>query len=78
MKFRKFFVMSFLVCLLAITSFADTPLDPNCKRGHIDSPVYMCEPPPTSLSGQSATADDSTLTMIKLFIIGFNPFVPYL
>lgn len=83
---KKIISALFLISAMAVISSAQIiPTDPNCTRGHINSPILVCEPPHRAaddgeigIGGKKTSNDDSLLTMVKTFIAAHNPFVYFL
>ena len=75
---KKFISSAILAIALATAVSAQTTPNPNCTKGHIDSPGIICPNPQgraaASIAGKTE-ADDSILTTVKLIAAGILPYI---
>ena len=77
---KKFISAAFLAAVFAFNISAQyIPQNPNCQQGHINTPVFVCQPPPSGRAAadtdtEKSKTDDSFLTTVRNFVAGFNPF----
>lgn len=77
---KKIISTLLVISMLALAALAQTPPNPNCAYGHINTTIFVCEPPPQVRAaagvsyGDEAIKDESVLAMIENFIAALNPF----
>ena len=75
---KKIILTAFVISMFSVATFADgtDPQPQNC--GHINNPVFVCEPPPQPRDSEDAdkspSGEESTIEIIKTFIAEHNPF----
>lgn len=76
-------IISTLILTLSLTAFAFAedpiaPPNPNCVKGHINTPAGLCEPPPTNPrpgeepdNGNRSAGDNSVVYAVENWILTF-------